>query len=66
MQFSEIMMVSPILILQLTVHYSFTLGNILLVVLRGIGAQRLDILLYVTSVVKEAARDRKTVRVSDG
>ena len=32
-------------------------------VLREIGSQRLDVLSYVTSVAKEAAQDRKTVRV---
>lgn len=43
----------------------FITGQMLLVVLREIGSQRPDIQSYVTSVVKEAVRDRKTVRVSD-
>ena len=36
-----------------------------LVVLRGVGGTRLDILDYVKQVVKEAVQDRKNVRVSD-
>ena len=34
-------------------------------VLRGVGAMRPDVLEFVTDVVKEAAHDRKTVRVSN-
>ena len=44
--------------------YPLHTDNIQLVVLRQVGGARPDVLEFVSSVVKEAARDRKTVRVS--
>ena len=41
-----------------------TLDDIQLVVLREVGSSRLEALSYISSIVKEAANDRKTVRVS--
>jgi hypothetical protein len=39
------------------------LDNIQLAVVREVGSSRLEMLSYISSVVKEAANDRKTVRV---
>jgi hypothetical protein len=39
------------------------IGIIQLVVLRGVGAGRLDVLSYICGTVIEAAHDRRTVRV---
>ena len=40
-----------------------TSGDIQLVVLREVGSSRLEALSYISSIVKEAANDHKTVRV---
>jgi len=48
----------------LTCTALISLENILLVVLRGVGVMRFEVLEFISDVVKEAAKDRKTVRVS--